>query len=90
MEEKKVTVRRQCSICKKTKEVQLTAEEYENYLVYLDTRSMLIQDVLPNVAPPERELLRFMGGVCSECWNKYIRQPADEEDVSDDEEKGGA
>lgn len=90
MGEKKVTVRRQCSICKETKEVQLTAEEYENYLVYLNSGNLLIQDVLPNVAPLKRELLRFMGGVCSECSNKYTRQPAVEDDVFDDEEKGGA
>lgn len=90
MGEKKVTVTKQCTICMEYKEVQLTEEEYENYLIYLDSRSVLIQDILPNVAPQDRELLRFMGGVCSDCWNKYIRQAPDEEDILDDEEKGGA
>lgn len=90
MGEKKVTVTKQCSICKEYKEVQLTEEEYENYLMYLDSRSVLIQDILPDVAPQDRELLRFMGGVCSDCWNKYIRQAPDEEEILDEEEKGGA
>lgn len=90
MGEKKVTVTKQCTLCKEYKEVQLTVEEYENYLAYINSRSILIQDALPNVAPQDRELLRFMGGVCSGCWNKYFRQPPDEDDVLDDEEKGGA
>lgn len=90
MGERKVTVTKQCTLCKEYKEVQLTVEEYENYMVYLDSRNILIQDILPDVAPQDRELLRFMGGVCSECWNKYIRQAPGEEDILDDEEKGGA
>ena len=90
MGEKKVTVTKQCTLCKEYKEVQLTVEEYEDYLAYINSRSILIQDALPNVAPQDRELLRFMGGVCSDCWNKYFRQPPDEDDVLDDEEKGGA
>lgn len=90
MGEKKVTVTKQCTICKEYKEVQLTEAEYENYLVYLDSRGVLIQNILPDVAPQDRELLRFMGGVCSDCWNKYIRQAPDEEEILDEEEKGGA
>ena len=90
MGEKKVTVTKQCTICKEYKEVQLTEEEYENYLIYLDSRSVLIQDILPDVAPQDRELLRFMGGVCGDCWNKYFCQAPDDEDILDDEEKGGA
>lgn len=83
----KITVKRQCSICKTTKEIQLTAEEYENYLVYLNTRSMLIQDALPDVALPDREMLRSMGGVCCECWNKYFCQPFEEDEICDEQQE---
>lgn len=70
---KKVTVKRQCSICGETKKIKLTAKEHEKYLVYL-REGGLIQEVLPKVAPADRELLRGMDGVCGKGWKMYFGQ----------------
>ena len=42
MGEKKVTVTKQCTLCKEYKEVQLTVEEYEDYLAYIKMLRELI------------------------------------------------
>ena len=53
----------------------MTEEEQKNYSLYLSGEG-LIQNMLPNISPPDRELLR--GGMCGDCWKKIFVLPCSE------------
>lgn len=38
-----------------------------SYAVYQMHQGALVQDVLPNLSPSERE--RFISGICPDCWD---------------------
>lgn len=78
-----MTITLTCPVCNEEKTVELTPEEYENYLRYTPGRQ-LVQDVFPNVDPKVRELLR--GGMCADCWNMYFGTPPWENNGEEDEE----
>lgn len=61
----KVVYQVRCPECGEMKKVELSVEEYENLQRYYAGEG-LIQDMLPDIEPPIRELLR--GGMCGECW----------------------
>lgn len=72
---KKIKVEKICPKCKECKAIYMTEEEEENYYLYLNGIG-LIQDMLPDIPAPERELLR--GGMCGDCWKKLFGPPCSE------------
>lgn len=64
-----------CRICGEEHIVELTDDEYANYLRWKN-RELLIQEALPNRSAIERELL--MTGTCNECWNIMFGSEEDE------------
>ena len=75
----KIEVRKECTVCHKTISVFLTQQEYENLERYLKGEGF-IQDMLPNVARADRELLA-KSGICGKCWKRMFG-PAPWERVS--------
>ena len=61
----KVVYQVRCPECDEMKKIELSVEEYENLQRYYAGEG-LIQDMLPDIEPPIRELLK--GGMCGECW----------------------
>lgn len=72
---KKIQVNKLCPQCKEIKTIYMTEEEQKNYSLYLSGEG-LIQNMLPNISPPDRELLR--GGMCGDCWKKIFVLPCSE------------
>lgn len=68
-EKQKIILYIRCPSCLREKEVFLTREEYMNFLKYKNGRGT-IQDMLPDIPAPERELLK--GGMCGECWERIF------------------
>lgn len=71
----------ECPLCGEVKKILLTTEEYINYIAYQCGQG-LIQEMLPNVPAPERELLA--GGMCGECWKKNFSFPFCEDENEND------
>jgi CRISPR/Cas system-associated protein Cas10 (large subunit of type III CRISPR-Cas system) len=67
--EKTIKIERTCPHCGKRKEILLSDQEMENFLLYCSGEG-LIQDMLPNVSAADRELL--VGGMCKDCWNELF------------------
>ena len=65
MRNNKVVYQVRCPECGEMKKIELSVEEYENLQRYYAGEG-LIQDMLPDIEPPIRELLK--GGMCGECW----------------------
>lgn len=76
-----MTITLRCPECKQNKTIELTLEEYDNYIRYMRGEG-LIQNMLPNIDIRTRELLR--GGMCGDCWDKYFGKPPWEEDESNE------
>lgn len=71
-----------CPECREMKEIELTQDEYRNYLKYKHGECF-IQDMLPTLPRHERELLR--GGMCGSCWDFFFGQsPWEDEDEEDE------
>lgn len=79
-----VNLYKQCYVCGEDKEVSLTKDEYNSYCKYLNGEGC-IQDMLPNVPAPERELLK--GGMCGECWRRMFALPPWEEETDIEEQE---
>ena len=62
-----LTVR--CVHCKQPKQIKVTREQYEELSKPRSERK-LIQDILPDHEPGEREML--ISGICDECWNRIF------------------
>ncbi|MDD3362683.1 MAG: hypothetical protein PHW34_13525 [Hespellia sp.] len=80
----KITVEKRCPQCKQIKSLELSETEYVNLLLY-EAGEGFIQDMLPNIAPPERELLK--GGMCGQCWRELFGPPPWESEEEDDTEE---
>lgn len=65
----KIKVEKTCYLCHEKRTIEMTKEEYENLERYLQGEG-LIQELLPNITPPDRELLK--GGMCGNCWKKIF------------------
>lgn len=61
-----VSIVTQCPICGETDTINLTYDEYANYLRW-QRGMLLIQDALPNRTANEREQLKT--GICGKCWS---------------------
>lgn len=70
-------VERRCPHCGGYTTIVMTDEEYKNYIKWTE-HGGLIQDLLPNLSPSDREAL--MSGICDKCWTEMFGQPDDEDD----------
>lgn len=75
-EKNKLKIRMECPYCGEIRDIFMTLEEYVNYELYLNGYG-LIQQMLPNIPAPDRELLK--GGMCGKCWKEKIADPICEE-----------
>lgn len=75
-------VERRCPHCGGYTTIVMTNDEYKNYLKWID-REGLIQDLLPNLSPSDREAL--ISGICDKCWKEMFGQPDDEDDEEEED-----
>jgi len=69
---KNVGVVKVCPKCREKRVIRMSESDLQNLKRHY-SEEVLIQDVLPDISRPERELLR--GGMCGECWIKTFRAP---------------
>lgn len=69
----KITLKGYCSFCGKPWYVDMTEEEYDRWRF----EDGLIQNILPNHTPEERECL--ISGMCPDCQNKIFGEFDEEE-----------
>ena len=67
MEERNITLKVECVICKKIHELKVTEESVKEYL---SPNRRFVQDIFPYLSVEERELL--ISKVCPKCWNKMF------------------
>ena len=81
-ERKNIEVVKTCPKCGGEKAIHMSEAEFQNLINYYNGEG-LIQDMIPDIPAPERELLR--GGMCGECWRRIFGPPPWEK--ADDEGK---
>ena len=59
----KGTIEAQCNHCATVKELEV---DIANFAAW-QRREMLIQEAMPELSPPDRELIKL--GICGECWD---------------------
>ena len=59
-------VNTKCPYCGKTSTLEMTNEQYEQYI----SGDSYIQNIFPNWSPAIREML--ITGICPDCWNKIF------------------
>lgn len=70
MEENKVIrIGTRCRLCDSLITVDLTEKQFEKFQLW-EQRKMHIQDAIPEVAPPIREV--FISGTCPKCWDEMF------------------
>lgn len=71
-----------CPRCGEVYTFELTTEEFAGLLARELGSGELIQNVLPNRTPAERELLR--GGDCGKCWEEMFGMFEEEEEEEEE------
>ena len=61
-----VYVNVKCPQCGKISTLEMTNEQYEQYI----SGDSYIQNIFPNWSPAIREML--ITGICPDCWNKMF------------------
>lgn len=59
----------QCVVCKKFVAIRVDLEDVERW-----RKGMLVQDAMPYMSPPERELL-CLSNACGACWKLLCPDP---------------
>lgn len=67
-----------CAFCHKPTQITVSGRE----MFELQTSGKLIQNILPNHTPEEREML--ISHMCANCWNDTFDNYDDEDDEDDE------
>ena len=62
-----------CRYCDVAHAVECTEEQNKMLLERADGKSILIQDIFPDMPVDLREM--FVSGMCRTCWDKVFRDP---------------
>lgn len=66
-----MVITKQCIVCNKIVHIEITEEQYKE-LKKPRSKRKLIQNILPNHTPGEREML--ISGICNECFENTFRK----------------